>query len=276
MSAELQERARAALRENKRRPNREGNRRYLLGGLVRCETCGYGCSGHATWGKGKRYSYYSCITNKPGKAVKTPPHRAPYVRAEWLEETLWADIKTFLENPGEVLERVRHQMGSEDDTGELEARRTDLEKRLAAKQAEKDRYIRLYAQEHISEAELDVYLADLKNQTENLRLLAESVEAALSQKREQRELAETTHAWLVTLRERLSEVEKDSEEAYRARRRLVELLVAGITVGRKEDGSPTIQVTYRFGPPEPGDRDEEEEMFIGAAQNAFRFWVPQQ
>jgi len=65
VSPELQERARAALRENKRRPNREGNRRYLLGGLVRCETCGYGCSGHATWGKGKRYSYYSCITNKP-------------------------------------------------------------------------------------------------------------------------------------------------------------------------------------------------------------------
>ncbi len=82
VSAELQERARAALRKNKRRPNREGNRRYLLAGLVRCETCGYGCSGHATWGKGKRYSYYSCITNKPGRAVSTAPHRAPYVRAE--------------------------------------------------------------------------------------------------------------------------------------------------------------------------------------------------
>ncbi len=56
VSPELQERARAALRENKRRPNREGNRRYLLAGLVRCETCGYGCSGHATKSKGKRYS----------------------------------------------------------------------------------------------------------------------------------------------------------------------------------------------------------------------------
>jgi hypothetical protein len=42
VSPELQKRA--ALRENKRRPNREGNRRYLLAGLVRCETCGYGSS----------------------------------------------------------------------------------------------------------------------------------------------------------------------------------------------------------------------------------------
>lgn len=152
VSPELQERARAALRENKRRPNREGNRRYLLGGLVRCETCGYGCSGHATWGKGKRYSYYSCITNKPEKAVKTPPHRAPYVCAEWLEDRL-ACVRRFLENPGEVLERVREQMGSEDSAAELEARRADLEKRLATKPAQKDRFIRLYTQGHILEEE---------------------------------------------------------------------------------------------------------------------------
>ena len=82
--------------QNKRRPNREGNRRYLLAGLVRCETCGYGCSGHATWGKGKRYSYYTGITNKPRRAVSTAPHRVPSVRAEWLEETVWADIREFL------------------------------------------------------------------------------------------------------------------------------------------------------------------------------------
>jgi chromosome segregation ATPase len=148
----------------------------------------------------------------------------------------------------------------------------DLAKRIATKQREKDRYVRLYAQGHLSEAELEIYLAELRNQTENLRLLAESVEADLSQKREQRELAETTHAWLVTLRERLSEVESDIEEAYEARRRLVELLVAGISVCRKEDGSPKIEITYRFGPPSEAaeERDaEEERRFVGSAQNAL-------
>jgi site-specific DNA recombinase len=266
VTPELQARARSARASG---APTGGNRRYLLAGMVRCETCGYGCSGHATWGKGKRCSYYSCITNKPGKALKTPPHRAPYVRAEWLEETVWADVRSFLKNPGEVLERVREQMGGDDDgAGELEARHTDLEKRIAAKQAEKDRFVRLYAQGHISEEELEVYLADLKNQTENLRLLADSVGADLSQQRESREIAETTHAWLVTLRERLSEVEAETEEAYRARRRLVELFVAGIAVGRKGDGSPKIEITYRFGPPELGEEGAEE-VFVGRAQNAL-------
>ncbi len=85
------------------------------------------------------------------------------------------------------------------------------------KTVEKDRYVRLYAQNHISASELEVYLADLKYQTDNLRLLLESVETDLSQKHERREPTETTHAWLVTLRERLAEVEEDTEEAFRAR-----------------------------------------------------------
>ncbi len=107
---------------------------------------------------------------------------------------VWSDVKRFLDDPGEVLERLRNEHHGEDGTEELEARKAELSKRLAAKQAEKDRYVRTYAQGHISEDELDVYLADLKNQTDNLRLLLASVEAERSQKREEAELADTTEA----------------------------------------------------------------------------------
>ena len=41
------------------------------------------------------------------------------------------------------------------------------------------------------------------------------------------------------------EVEEDSEEAYRARRQLVRLLVDGIMVGRRA----CTKTTYRLGPP---------------------------
>ncbi len=41
----------------------------------------------------------------------------------------------------------------------------------------------------------------------------------------------------MALRERIVEVEEDTEEAFRARRQLVKLLVQSITVGKKhEDG----------------------------------------
>jgi hypothetical protein len=171
------------------------------------------------------------------------------VSAGWLEDLVWSDVRRFLANPGEVLYRVREQLDSGDDAGDLKARRDDLAKRLATRQAEKDRYIRTYAQGHISEEELEMYLADLKNQTSNLRLLLESVEADLSHRRERVALTDTTHAWLLSLWRRVAEVEKDTPEAFRERRQIVELLVQSILVGKQDDGRAEIQVTYRFGPP---------------------------
>ena len=79
-------------------------------------------------------------------------------------------MRQFLEDPGEVLERVREQLGADDAADGLETRREELNRRLVAKKAGKNRYVRLYAHGHICEAELETYLLDLKDQTENLRL----------------------------------------------------------------------------------------------------------
>jgi len=54
----------------------------------------------------------------------------------------------------------------------------------------------------------------------------------------------------------------------------VELLVAGITVDRKEDGSPRIEITYRFGPPREAAGEMDEEMFVGSARNVLTFTCP--
>ena len=130
--------------------------------------------------------------------------------------------------------------------------------------------MRLYAQGHISEDELSVYLADLKNQIGNLGLLLESVEAHLLQHAEKRGISETTSTWLATLRERISEVETETDETLQARHQLGKLLVAGITVSRNEDGSPKIHITYRFGPPnEAAGEWDTEEMLVGSTQNAL-------
>jgi site-specific DNA recombinase len=250
VDATLQQRAQTTLTENKRYPNRKNDRNYLLSGLVKCAECGSGCGGHPTTRKGKKYHYYTCRAGRTNNFGKGRLHRVSYLNAGWLEETVWADVRQFLEDPGEVLERVHEQLGADDATEGLETRREELSRRLAAKQAEKDRYVHLYAQGHISEAELETHLLDLKNQTEHLRLLLGSVEAELSQKRAHQELTEAAHAWLLTLRERIAEVEEDTEEAFRARRQLVKLLVQSITVGEKrEDGSIEVRITYRFGPP---------------------------
>jgi site-specific DNA recombinase len=273
----LRERARRTLAENKRTPvgrdeKRVGGRRYLLSGLIRCGVCASPCTAHSVTNGGKRWQYYACNDNRSYERPPIGPKgHARYVPARWLEEVVWEDIRSFLTNPGEVLHRVREKLSSTDDTEELEARHADLTKRLAAKHQERDRYIWLCAQGYITEGELDGYLADLRTQADNLTLLLGSVEADLTQRQEETELAASTEAWLMSLRERIHEVESDSEVAFRARRQLVRLLVDGIVIEDKRKGEePRVRITYRFDEPDGAVHKRDGDL-CGVSRNSDEF-----
>ncbi len=142
---------------------------------------------------------------------------------------------------------------SEGEDEDLAARRADLTRRLEVAQAERSRYIRLFGQGLIEEDELEVQLTDLKNRVENLKMLIAAVDADLARESETRQVAASTEAWLMTLRENLEGIEQDTEEAWRARREIVTLLVEKVTAGRDKDGRTKVSVTYRFGPTEVED-----------------------
>jgi hypothetical protein len=71
----------------------------------------------------------------------------------------------------------------------------------------------------------------------------------------------------VALREHIAEVEEDTEEAYRARRQLVKLLVQSIIVGKNHEGCIEVRITYRFGPPggasEGSTSDDSQDLLAG-------------
>jgi site-specific DNA recombinase len=258
VSSSLQERAVRALAENKRYAGGKAQRHdYLLRGLVYCAGCGVVYVGSsATPSRAKKtYAYYSCSRRRRTYDGRTKTLSCPHVATRWLEETVWADVRQFLENPEEALEDARAQLEAAGEDGELEARLESLTKRLATKQAEKDRYVRAFAQAHISEDDLALYVADIKNQVENLKLLISSVESDLAAQEQEKLAAADAATWLLTLRERLAEVEADTAEARRMRRELVRLLVQQISVGSNEDGATEVQITYRFGPPASQEED---------------------
>jgi site-specific DNA recombinase len=261
VTPELQRRALDRIEENRRYSGGKPHRDYLLRGLVFCEECGVAYVGSSA-GSARRkvYHYYKCSRRNSGADPRTKDLRCPRVNAEWLEETVWADVRRFLENPGEVLERVREQgLGSSVDAAEVEARLERLRERLAEKRAEKAGYVRAFAtaQGGITEDEFFEYTADLNLQIEHLQLLISSVEGELAAHEGERLAAASTEAWLLALRERLAEIEADTEEARRKRRELARLLVERITVGRTEDGSIQVLITYRFGSPSEGSFEED-------------------
>jgi site-specific DNA recombinase len=252
----LQQRALARLEENRRYSGGRKHRNYLLRSLVYCAECGSTCVGRNHPRHGRPYYYYRCGDDHPERGHRAPRGHAPYVRAEWLEGLVWSDVRRFLESPGEVLERVRADGESGTAAAELEARSGELTGRLAAKHKERGRWLHLYAQGHISDAELSTHLADLQTQIDNLKLLISSVEDDLATHQERQQLAETTEEWLRRLSRRIEEVEEDTEEAHQKRRELVKLLVERIVAGRDENGAVQVHITYRFGEPEPVDEED--------------------
>src|SRR5829696_8688526 len=91
-------------------------------------------------------------TIRPARAARG----CPWLDALWQENLVWHDIREFVENPGEVLERVKEQREERrTQTGELKERIASLTKRLATVQGEKDKYVKLYAAGHLDEGELE-------------------------------------------------------------------------------------------------------------------------
>src|SRR5215207_3248041 len=239
---ELQQKAQAQLAENKRYSGGKPGRKYLLRGLISCEACGGAFVGDpAKSSNGRRYNYYGCWKKKASSEGRAAG--CPRVGAEWIEDLVWTDIRGFLEKPGEVLERVRKSLESESEGENLEERRADLTRRLKATQVDKNRLIKAYSQEIIDDEELEVQLVDLRNRIENLKMLISAVEADLAHEVETQQVAASTEAWLMTLRDRLEEIEEDTEGAWQQRREIVTLLVERITVGRDDEGRTTASVT---------------------------------
>lgn len=251
---ELQQRALARLEEHRRYSGGRPHREYLLRNLVHCAVHGAACGGVASTPStaDKRYHYYICRKQQRNAYDdrRRKEHPCPRVPAEWLEGEVWADVRRFLINPGEVLERLWEQAVESEEAEELGERLNILQKRLATRQVEKDRYIRQYARGVIeTEEELDDYLDGVRTEVQNLHMLVKSVEAELAARKDQSHLAESTEAWPAALSERIPEVEADTPEARAVRRELVQLLVEAVVVGRGEDGETRVWITYRFEPP---------------------------
>ena len=104
-------RAVARMAENKRYDGGRESRNYLLRGLVLWAHCGTAyvgdCSVPST---GYRYHYYACRNKKATSDAGAKSLTCPKAKAGWLEDLVWADVRAFLENPGEVLQCVREQL----------------------------------------------------------------------------------------------------------------------------------------------------------------------
>jgi transcriptional regulator with XRE-family HTH domain len=164
-----------------------------------------------------------------------------------VEQVVWADIETFLRNPGEILERLRERLSSKGE--EQKRRQKELDRfrdRLEEKTAERERMLGLFRRGRIDDATLDQHLNLIDVEADGLRAEIEKADRAISAADQTAQL-KSAEALLAMLRKRL-----DSPVSPELKRRIVETLVESIqadTVERWGVAQSSITVTYRFAQP---------------------------
>jgi site-specific DNA recombinase len=247
VSEETWKAAQEVLKSNRYMSPRNTRRSYLLRGLIKCGVCGLTFCG-VTMNSGP---YYRCNGRQFARGVYgATGQRCPskLINGSYVEQRVWADIETFLRNPGEILEWLRQRLQL--DGEEQQRRERDLERLrglLEQKSEERDRILGLFRRGRIDETTLDKQMDEIEKESAGLRAEIEAESRVLSSG-DQREQLKSAEALLAALRKRL-----DKPISPELKRRIVETLVDNVrvdTVERWGVEQSQITVTYRFAQPD--------------------------
>lgn len=240
------QRAQETLRKNQLFSRRNAKRRYLLRGLVKCQTCGCNYVGSTFHGPGRKPKvYYRCGGQEAYRGRCTGRCTSKAVNCEFLEDTVWADIVGFIENPGDVLAALAEERQQESEhVGQIVRERANVEAALSAKTGERDRVLDAYRKGIIESDDLEREMGKIRAETAALEEHIAYLDGQLEASSRAAESLRSAESLLLELRERLGK-----PLSWEMKRQLVELLVSEIRVDTDCSTKPKkvkIVVVYRF------------------------------
>jgi site-specific DNA recombinase len=166
------------LEENRKR-NRErlAGVQYLLRGLLVCQKCGYGFTGHHHRGQ---WRYYRCCGTDSSRFHGERRCNARLVAVEPLDEAVWAEVRRLLEDPVRVLAEYQRRLDATQPSPrglELDA----VDRRLAKTRGAIGRLIDSYAEGVIEKAEFEPRIAELRRRAARLEAEAGELQVAEEQ-----------------------------------------------------------------------------------------------
>jgi site-specific DNA recombinase len=230
----------AKIQENKwAKVGRKSQGNFLLKGLIYCGTCDDGViqmRGNSIKDHRRDYQYYICYKNhgravydtETGKKVKCPSRHWP---ARQLDDVVWKRVKEAARNPGAMLDRFIELRKRPDERKQLENELQALQASVAQKEAECDRYLKLFAMGHIdTEAKLGEMLTPAKKALAALKERRDEVESTLSTLRADEGFME---AYLLTLEDVRTTIDNVMDDDFEAKRDILTRLVKRVIVSSK-------------------------------------------
>lgn len=229
---------------------RSARTQYLLRGLIKCAMCGHTYVGTASRRpNGKLEHYYRCnAVHSPSIIVKDGPCTAKSIRGDHLEAQVWSDAESFLRNPEPVLEQLQARLETDAKaTAGIRKQMGRLESLIEEKTTERNRVLALYRRGRLNEDELDDQLEEIRREEIALDAQLAELRVKLAGTDSIDSTLNSAQSFLAGLRDRL-----DRPVSFEHKRRLVEVLVAGITVDTVEEcgvRQTRTTINYRFSQP---------------------------
>ena len=168
------------LEENRRRSReRLAGVQYLLRGLLVCQKCGYGFTGHHHRGQ---WRYYRCCGTDRSRFHGAFRCDARLVATELLDEAVWTEVCRLLDDPARVIAEYQRRLDAVQATPhrlELDA----LDRQLAKARRAIERLIDSYTEGLIEKPEFEPRLAALRRRTARLEAEAKAQQEADEQVR---------------------------------------------------------------------------------------------
>ena len=157
-------------------PRNNTRRTYLLRGLIRCPRCGSTFVGAFSHGRRN----YHCNRFDPIASSTGERCHAPQVRAEAVEDAVWAAISDALQRPDTLVEEYRRQVAQADAPDVKEVERKQLETALKRLKSQQDRITDAYINEAM---ELPQYKSQMDKIREGRQLIEQSLAEVEKRKR---------------------------------------------------------------------------------------------
>ncbi|MBI3681122.1 MAG: recombinase family protein [Acidobacteria bacterium] len=230
---------------------RSAKNQYLLRGLIKCGLCGLTYVGiAANRPNGKREFYYRCNgAHSPSVYSALGRCQSKAVRGDHLEQQVWSDVETFLRNPEPVLQQLHARLESDaQGSDQIRKQVTRLEGLLAQKATERSRVVALYRRGRLTDADLDTQMDEIGKEEGALEAQIAELSGRIAGADSIGATISSAQTLLESLRKRL-----DEPISWEQKRRLIEVLVAGIRVDTVEEcgvKQSNVTVTYRFSQPD--------------------------
>ena len=251
VSEDVWRKAQANLRAHLLFGTRNARNQYLLRGLIKCVLCRLTYMGiAANRPSGKREFYYRCNrAHSPSIYAGRGRCQSKAVRGDHLEQQVWSDVEAFLRNPEPVLQQLHARLESEaKGSDQVRKQVTRLQGLLEQKTTERSRVVGLYRRGRLTEADLDAQMEEIGKEEEALEAQIAELRSKIAGADSIGATIGSAQAFLERLRKRL-----DEPVSWEQKRRLIEVLVAGVRVDTVECcgvKQTKITVTYRFSQPD--------------------------